>query len=85
MAWPMAWYDIVGLVGTVTILAAYALTSTGRLDAHKAPALAANFAGSSLILLSLTQAWNVSAAVVEGAWALISLIGLARVALKGRG
>jgi hypothetical protein len=81
----MAWYDIVGLVGTITILAAYAATSSGRLDAHKAPALFANFAGSSLILLSLTQAFNLSAAFVEGAWAAISLFGLARVALKRRG
>jgi hypothetical protein len=81
----MAWYDILGLVGTITILAAYAATSSGRLDAHKAPALAANFAGSSLILLSLTQAFNLSAAFVEGAWALISLIGLGRVLLRRRG
>ena len=80
----MAWYDIVGLVGTVTILLAYAATSSGRLDAHKAPALAANFAGSSLILISLTQAFNLSAILVEGAWAGISLVGLARVALKRR-
>lgn len=81
----MAWFDIVGLAGTVTILAAYALTSSGRLDAHKAPALAANFAGSSLILLSLTQAFNLSAVLVEAAWAVISLVGLARVLLKRRG
>lgn len=81
----MAWYDIVGLAGTVIILAAYALTSSGQLDAHKAPALFANFAGSGLILLSLTQAWNVSAAVVEGAWAAISLFGLGRVLLRRRG
>lgn len=81
----MAWFDIVGLAGTVTILAAYALTSSGRLDAHKAPALAANFAGSSLILLSLTQAFNLSAVLVEAAWAVISLVGLARVVLKRRG
>lgn len=81
----MAWYDLVGLAGTITILAAYALTSSGRLDAHKAPALFANFAGSSLILLSLTQAWNMSAALVEAAWAGISLVGLARAALRRRG
>lgn len=84
MAWPVAWYDIVGLTGTATILIAYALTSSGRLDAHRAPALFANFAGSGLILLSLTQAFNLSAILVEGAWAAISLIGLARLALKRR-
>jgi hypothetical protein len=80
----MAWYDILGLIGTATILIAYALTSSGRLDAHRAPALTANLAGSSLILLSLTQAFNLSAVLVEAAWAGISLIGLARLALRRR-
>ncbi|MDQ0466302.1 hypothetical protein QO010_004095 [Caulobacter ginsengisoli] len=80
----MAWYDIVGVIGTATILIAYGLTSTGRLDPQKAPALTANGVGSGLILLSLTQAWNMSAAIVEGAWALISLFGLTRLLWKRR-
>ncbi len=78
----MAWHDVAGLVGVLTILAAYALTSSGRLDPQKAPALTANFAGSSLILLSLTQAFNLSAVLVEAAWSLISLLGLARLLWK---
>jgi hypothetical protein len=75
-------FDIAGLVGVATILIAYALATTGRLDARRAPSLALNLAGSSLILLSLTRAFNLAAAIVEGAWALIALAGLARVALK---
>lgn len=78
----MAWHDIAGLAGVLTILAAYAATSSGRLDPQKAPALIANFAGSSLILLSLTQEFNLSAVLVEAAWSLISLIGLARLLLR---
>lgn len=78
----MSPFDIAGLVGVAIILAAYALATTGRLDPKRAPSLALNFAGSSLILLSLMRAFNLSAAIVEGAWALIALAGLARVAVR---
>ena len=78
----MTWYDIAGLIGVATILAGYAAATTGRLDAKGAPSLAINFAGASLILLSLTQRFNLSAAIVEAAWALIALIGLIRIALR---
>jgi hypothetical protein len=43
-----------------------------------------NLAGSGLILLSLTRAFNPSAAIVEGAWGLIALFGLVRVLLEKR-
>jgi len=75
-------YDIAGLIGVATILAGYALATTGRLDAKGAPSLAINFVGASLILLSLTQRFNLSAAIVEGAWALIALIGLVRIGVR---
>ena len=74
-------FDIAGLVGVATILAGYALGVLGRLDPERAPSLTLNFAGASLILLSLTHAFNLSAAIVEGAWALIALAGLCRLGL----
>ena len=52
----------------------------GKLDPQRAPSLFVNFAGACLILLSLfTASFNLSAAAMEGAWALVSLAGLARV------
>ena len=77
----MSLYDIAGLVGVAAILVGYALATTGRLDPKGAPSLAVNFVGASLILLSLTAKFNLSAAIVEAAWALIALIGLIRLAL----
>jgi hypothetical protein len=74
-------YDVAGLLGVALILAAYAVTTVGRLDPKGAPSLAINFLGASLILLSLTQKFNLSAAIVEAAWALIALVGLIRVGL----
>ena len=78
----MSWFDIIGLIGVATILAGYAVATTGRLDPRGAPSLAVNFVGASLILLSLTQRFNLSAAIVEGAWALIALVGLVRIGLR---
>jgi hypothetical protein len=78
----MTWYDIAGLIGVATILAGFAAATMGRLDPKGAPSLAVNFVGASLILLSLTQRFNLSAAIVEAAWALIALIGLVRIGLR---
>ena len=78
----MTVFDAVGIAGTALILGTYALTVAGRADPKRAPTLAGNLAGASLILVSLWRDWNLSAAVVEGAWAAIALVGLARIALR---
>ena len=80
----MSLFDIAGLIGVAAILVGYALATTGRLDPKGAPSLAVNFVGAGLILLSLTRAFNLSAAIVEGAWALIALVGLIRIGLRLR-
>ena len=77
----MSLFDIAGLVGVALILAGYAAATVWSLHPKSAASLAINFAGASLILLSLTQKFNLSAAIVEGAWALIALVGLIRIAL----
>jgi uncharacterized membrane protein len=78
----MSPFDLAGLVGVVVILGGYGAATLGKLRSDGAASLALNLAGASLILLSLTRAFNLSAALVEGAWALIALAGLIRLALK---
>jgi hypothetical protein len=83
----MAWTDAAGLAGVLLILIAYAAATTGKLDPKQPLSLVANFVGASLILLSLSHDFNLSAVAMEGAWALVSLIGLARVGwnrMRGR-
>ncbi|HVM99080.1 MAG TPA: hypothetical protein VMT68_02610 [Caulobacteraceae bacterium] len=77
----MTFLDVAGLVGVALILAGYAAATVGRLHPKGAPSLALNFVGASLILLSLTGKFNLSAAIVEGAWAMIALVGLARIGI----
>jgi hypothetical protein len=77
-------FDAAGLIGVILILAAYAAVQARALDATRPPALVMNLIGSSLILLSLTRAFNLSAAIVEAAWALIALLGLVRFLVQRR-
>ena len=67
------------------ILIAYAGAAMGRLDPRKPASLLANLLGASAILYSLfTEAFNLSAVAMEGAWVLVSGIGLIRWAVERR-
>ena len=73
--------DLLGVVGVLCILIAYAGATSGRLDARRAPALALNLAGALLILVSLYFDFNLSAVLMEAAWALVAIYGLIQLAL----
>lgn len=71
--------DVGGLLGVLVILVAYAGAALGRIDPERPLSLSCNLVGACLILWSLlTQDFNLSAAAMEGAWALVSALGLAR-------
>ncbi len=73
--------DLLGVVGVLCILVAYAGATSGRLDARRAPALLLNLGGALLILVSLYFDFNLSAVLMEGAWALVAIYGLVQLAL----
>jgi hypothetical protein len=78
----ISWPDVAGLLGVTIVLVAYAAATLGRMHPRGAFSLASNFAGSGLILISLLAGrFNLSAAIVEGAWSLVALSGLVRLAL----
>ncbi len=66
------------------MLGAYAAAQVGRLDPIKVQSLLLNLVGSCLVLLSLLKTFNLSAFLMEAAWALVALFGLVRVALRRR-
>jgi hypothetical protein len=67
-----------GLAGSLLVVCAYLLNQLGRLASSDWRFPAANLVGALAILLSLSDAWNLPAAVIEGFWAAISLFGLVR-------
>ncbi|CAN5416777.1 hypothetical protein BH09PSE1_BH09PSE1_31060 [soil metagenome] len=73
--------DLFGVFGVLLILIAYAGATAGKLDPKQWPALALNLIGALLILWSLSADFNLSAALMEGAWAIVALLGLGKLAL----
>jgi hypothetical protein len=66
------------------MLAAYAGGAMGKLDPQKPPALLCNLIGAAAVLWSLSVDFNLSATLMEAAWALVAAAGLARWALRRR-
>jgi len=80
----MSWADVAGLAGVVMMLGAYAGAQLRRLDPVKAPALLMNLLGASLVMVSLVHAFNLSAFLMEAAWAVVAIYGLVRLAFRRR-
>jgi hypothetical protein len=75
-------FDIAGLLGALGILLAYAGVQMKKLDPHRPPALLLNLAGASLVLISLIEDFNLAALLLEIAWIIIAVHGLASLALR---
>ena len=69
-------YDSLGVIGVTFILAAYLALQLERIDPKSALYSLLNAIGAALILLSLYFDFNLSAALIETAWLLISIFGL---------
>lgn len=71
--------DKVGLVGVTITLLAYFLLQVGRTALRGWMYSLLNAAGSTLILLSLLEKFNLSAFSMEAVWLVISLYGTYKV------
>lgn len=80
------WHDIVGGIGVITLLGTYLLLQLNRIDARSLLYSILNGIGAGLILVSLTQDFNMSAFVIEASWLAISIIGaIVSLRQKSRG
>lgn len=74
----LAWYDIVGLAGTLAILIAFFLLQAGRLVGTSLRYQLLNLFGAAGVLVSLWDAFNLSVFLLELAWVGVSLYGIGR-------
>jgi hypothetical protein len=74
--------DIIGGVGVGGFLVAYFYLQKGTWKPHSPIYLGTNLTGAVLLMISLLLDWNLSAFVLEAAWALISIWGLSKIYLK---
>lgn len=78
MALELAWYDLVGLLGTVIILAGFFLLQAGRLAGTGLIYQLINLFGAAGILVSLIGKFNLPVFLLEAAWMAVSLYGIVR-------
>ena len=72
----------ISVVGALAILGAYAASQFGLADASKLSYQAANFLGSAALSVVAVVDWQLGFILLEGAWALMSLWGVAAI-LRG--
>ena len=76
-------YDAIGLVGSALFIAAFAYANfAAKFD--KLLFNLANLGGAVLLLISLWAKFNLAAFVLEAAWAVIALAGIAGALREGR-
>ena len=78
MALNLAWYDWVGMAGTLMVLGAFLLLQSGRLSGTGFLYQVLNLFGAAGVLVSLLGTFNVSVFLLELTWVLISGYGMVR-------
>ncbi|TVP70234.1 MAG: cyclic nucleotide-binding domain-containing protein [Rhodobacteraceae bacterium] len=71
--------NMAGLAGVVLYLGSYALLQSGILRGSSYTYAILNLCAASLVLLSLTVAFNLSSAIIQASWIVISMLGIARL------
>jgi paired small multidrug resistance pump len=80
----MTLLDAGGVIGVLLVLLAYAGIHFDWFDPKRAPALLMNLFGSALILASMIHAFNLSAFLMEAAWAAMATYGLVKLLIASK-
>ena len=78
MALQLAWYDWIGLAGTLMVLLAFFLLQAGRLPGNGIAYQLLNLLGAAGVLVSLLGTFNPAVFLLELTWVLISAYGIMR-------
>lgn len=77
-------FDIVGILGVALYLGSYAALQTGFLRGQGYAYASINAAAASCVLISLWQSFNLSSALIQVFWIIISAVGITRLYLLRR-
>ena len=69
-------YDIIGILGVIMILIAYALVQLGKLHVKDLSYSLLNAIGAFFILISLLIDFNLSVFLMEFFWLIFSILGI---------
>ena len=70
------WHDLLGNLGVILIIGSYFWMQIGRIAGQDPLYSMVNAVGAALVLISLCFDFNLSAALVESFWLVISILGL---------
>lgn len=76
-------HDLLGNLGVLLIIGSYFWLQVGRISGQSKAYSIVNAIGAALVLVSLYFDFNLSAALIEGFWLIISLMGLVLGMRKG--
>jgi hypothetical protein len=71
--------QLISVLGALAILGAYAASQFGLADTSKLSYQVANFLGSAVLTVVAVIDWQLGFILLEGAWALVSLWGIATI------
>ena len=84
MAFDYQWHDLLGNLGVLLIIGSYFWMQVGRISGQDPLYSIVNAVGAALVLISLYFDFNLSAALIESFWLIISILGLFLGSRKGR-
>jgi CRP-like cAMP-binding protein len=76
---PAELFDGAGIAGTILFLLSYAALQTGLIRGQGYLYASLNILAAALVLVSLWKTFNLSAAILQVCWILISLVGILRI------
>ena len=77
--------QVVQIVGSLLVLAGFAAAQLGWLDQRSRVYLVLNAVGSATLAVQAALGAQWGFLLLEGVWAVVSVIGLARAAVRGSG
>lgn len=69
-------YDLIGLIGFFVYIAGFGALQTKLLDGNGAAYSLINIYAAALVLISLSEDFNLASALIQVSWILIGLIGI---------